>query len=50
MLDLGSWTGPYAVLIYNLAKEITAVDAEEKALKVLKNELPESKVRRGTIS
>ncbi|MCX6782621.1 MAG: class I SAM-dependent methyltransferase [Candidatus Levybacteria bacterium] len=43
VLDLGSWTGPYAVLIYNLAKEITAVDAEEKALKVLKNELPRVK-------
>jgi len=40
VLDLGSWTGPYASLIYDLAKEITAVDVEEKALKVLKKNLP----------
>jgi len=43
VLDLGSWTGPYTSLIYNLAKEITAVDVEEKALKVLKKNLPKVK-------
>ncbi len=41
ILDIGSWTGPYEVLINGLAKEITAVDIEEKALKVLKKNLPE---------
>lgn len=40
LLDIGSWTGPYETLIYDLAKEITAVDVEEKALKVLKKNLP----------
>lgn len=43
VLDLGSWTGPYTTLIYNLAKEITAVDVEEKALRVLKKNLPDVK-------
>jgi ubiquinone/menaquinone biosynthesis C-methylase UbiE len=40
ILNVGSWTGPYEILIYNIAKHITAVDIEEKALKVLKNNLP----------
>lgn len=40
VLDVGSWTGPYEILINGLAKEITAVDVEEKALKVLKKNLP----------
>lgn len=40
VLDLGSWTGPYTTLIYGLAKEIWAADVEEKALKVLKKNLP----------
>lgn len=40
VLDVGSWTGPFEALIYNEAKEITAVDVEEKALKVLKQNLP----------
>ncbi len=40
VLDIGSWTGPFEALIYGLAKEITAVDVEEKALKVLKQNLP----------
>lgn len=40
VLDIGSWTGPFEILIYGLAREITAVDIEEKALKVLKKNLP----------
>ena len=40
VLNIGSWTGPYEILIYNIAEEITAVDIEEKALKVLKQNLP----------
>lgn len=40
VLDLGSWTGPYTSLIYNLAKKVTAVDVEGKALEVLKKNLP----------
>lgn len=40
VLDVGSWTGPFEILIYDLAKEITAVDIEERALKVLKKNLP----------
>jgi len=44
VLDLGSWTGPYTTLIYDLAKEITAVDIEEEALRVLKKNLPNVKI------
>lgn len=40
ILDIGAWTGAFEALIYNQAKEITAVDVEEKALKVLKQNLP----------
>jgi len=40
VLNIGSWTGPYEVLIYDIAKEITSVEPEEKALKVLKKNLP----------
>ncbi len=40
VLNIGSWTGPYEILIYNIAEEITAVDIEEKALEVLKQNLP----------
>lgn len=40
VLDVGAWTGPFEALIYDLAKKITAVDIEEKALKVLKMNLP----------
>ncbi|MBI4091745.1 MAG: class I SAM-dependent methyltransferase [Candidatus Levybacteria bacterium] len=43
VLDVGSWTGPFEILIYNLAKEITAVDIEGRALKVLKRNLPKVK-------
>lgn len=48
VLDLGSWTGPYTTLIYGLAKEIYAVDVEEKALKVLKKNLPRVKTFRSS--
>lgn len=40
VLNVGSWTGPYEILIYNIAKQITSVDIEEKALRVLKKNLP----------
>ena len=43
VLDVGSWTGPFEILIYDLAREITAVDIEEQALKVLKKNLPRVK-------
>lgn len=43
ILNVGSWTGPYEVLIYDIAKEITSVEPEEKALKVLKKNLPRVK-------
>lgn len=43
VLNVGSWTGPYEILIYDLAKDITSVDVEEKALKVLKKNLPKVK-------
>lgn len=43
VLDVGSWTGPFEVLIYNTADEITAVDIEGEALKVLKKNLPKVK-------
>lgn len=43
VLDIGSWTGSFELLIYNLAKEITAVDVEKKSLKVLKQNLPRVK-------
>lgn len=40
VLDVGSWTGPFEALIDDLAKEITAVDVEERALKILKKNFP----------
>lgn len=43
VLDIGSWTGPFEILIHDLAREITAVDIEERALKVLKRNLPKVK-------
>jgi len=41
VLDVGSWTGPYEVLISKFASSITATDTEEQALKVLKKNLPQ---------
>lgn len=40
VLDIGSWTGPFEILIHDLARDITAVDIEDQALKVLKKNLP----------
>ena len=40
VLDIGAWTGPFESLIYDVVHEITAVDIEEKALKVLKKNMP----------
>lgn len=40
VLNVGSWTGPYEVLIYKLAASITATDIEDQALQVLKKNLP----------
>ena len=44
VLDIGAWTGPLENLIYDDTKDITAVDIEEKALKVLKKNLPKIKI------
>lgn len=43
VLNIGSWTGPYELLIYNTAASITATDIEKKALRVLKKKLPKVK-------
>lgn len=43
LLNIGSWTGPFEVLVNGTAKNITAVDIEEKALRVLKKNLPHVK-------
>jgi ubiquinone/menaquinone biosynthesis C-methylase UbiE len=43
VLDIGSWSGPFEKLIYGIAKKITAVDIEDKALKVLKQNFPKIK-------
>lgn len=43
ILNIGSWTGGYELLIYNYASSITATDIEEKALKTLKKNLPKVK-------
>lgn len=40
VLNIGSWTGPYELLIYPHAKSITSTDIERQALKVLKKNLP----------
>ena len=40
LLNIGSWTGPYELLIYNDASSITSTDIEERALKMLKKNLP----------
>jgi 2-polyprenyl-3-methyl-5-hydroxy-6-metoxy-1,4-benzoquinol methylase len=40
VLNIGSWTGPYEILIYKHAAKITATDIEQRALDVLKKNLP----------
>lgn len=40
ILNIGSWTGPYELLIYRHASSITSTDIEDKALKTLKKNLP----------
>lgn len=40
ILNIGSWTGPYELLIYKYASSITSTDIERKALKTLKKNLP----------
>ena len=40
VLNIGSWTGPYELLINQHASSITSTDIEKKALKVLKKNLP----------
>jgi len=44
VLNIGSWTGPYEILIYNLAASITSTDIEQKALDTLKKNLPKVKI------
>lgn len=46
ILNIGSWTGPYELLVYNYASSITSTDIEEKALKTLKKNLPKVKTVR----
>lgn len=41
ILNIGSWTGPYEVLATQATKKITAVDIDERPLKVLKKNLPQ---------
>jgi ubiquinone/menaquinone biosynthesis C-methylase UbiE len=41
VLDVGCWTGLYEMLAYKQVSKFTAVDVEEKALKVLKKNLPQ---------
>jgi SAM-dependent methyltransferase len=43
ILNIGSWTGPYELLIYEDAASITSTDIEQKALNVLKKNLPKVK-------
>ena len=40
VLNVGSWTGPYELLIEKHAASITATDVEKRALSVLKKNLP----------
>lgn len=40
LLNIGSWTGPFEVLVNGLAKDLTAVDIDEKPLKILKKNIP----------
>lgn len=40
VLNIGSWTGPYEVIAAPFTSKMTAVDIEEKALKVLKKNVP----------
>jgi SAM-dependent methyltransferase len=44
VLNIGSWTGPYEILIYKLASSITSTDIEERALQVLKKNLPKVRI------
>lgn len=40
VLNLGSWTGPYEIIAHSITAKMTAVDIEEKALRVLKKNVP----------
>lgn len=40
VLNIGSWTGPYESIAHTYAEKMTAVDIEDKALAVLKKNLP----------
>lgn len=46
ILNIGSWTGAYELLIYNFVSSITSTDIEERALKTLKKNLPKVKTVR----
>jgi len=41
VLNIGSWTGGYEMLICNYASKIISVDIEKKALAVIKKNLPQ---------
>lgn len=40
LLNIGCWTGAFEILAINAASKIVSVDIEEKALKILKENLP----------
>lgn len=44
VLNVGSWTGPYEIIAAPLTATMTSVDIEEKALKVLKKNVPKVRV------
>ena len=48
ILNIGSWTGPFELLAVNHASDITAIDIDEKPLKVLKKNLPSVRVKQAS--
>jgi SAM-dependent methyltransferase len=44
VLNIGSWTGPYEILIYDHVSSMTSTDIEQKALNILKKNLPKVKI------
>jgi ubiquinone/menaquinone biosynthesis C-methylase UbiE len=49
VLDVGCWTGGYEVFINNYARQITAIDIEERALKVAKKSFPGTKFLKASV-
>ena len=48
LLNIGSWTGPFESLAVKTAADITAIDIDDRPLKVLKKNLPSVHVKKAS--